>query len=118
MSIVPQPTGSPIVDLHHNRNGIMSCTIPGKVILTTATSKEPNSWEEYTTTICTWEQNLLQNLEEKPGAYGTLKVLLKLQEKIWLVMDGGLNESIGYFGWVIASDRQILWENRSHAQGE
>eukprot|EP00957_Ditylum_brightwellii_P055746 4224034-Ditylum_brightwellii.AAC.1 len=63
-------------------------------------------------------KNLLQNLEEKPGAYGTLKVLLKLQEKIWLVTDGSLDESIGYFEWVIASDRKNLWENCSHTQGE
>ena len=48
----------------------------------------------------------------------SLKVLIEMGENIWLVSDGGLDDATGYFGWVIASDRQILWRNRGHVQGE
>eukprot|EP00957_Ditylum_brightwellii_P082199 6250295-Ditylum_brightwellii.AAC.1 len=37
--------------------------------------------------------------------------------EIWWVTDGGLDDDIGYFGWVIAIDQQILWKNRGHTPG-
>eukprot|EP00957_Ditylum_brightwellii_P147237 11211681-Ditylum_brightwellii.AAC.1 len=44
--------------------------------------------------------------------------MMQLQEQIYFVIDGGLDDNIGYFGWVIATDQTILWENRGHVQGE
>eukprot|EP00957_Ditylum_brightwellii_P155919 11868894-Ditylum_brightwellii.AAC.1 len=33
-------------------------------------------------------------------------------------MDGGLDNGIGYYRWVVVSDQKILWENKGHAQGK
>jgi len=41
----------------------------------------------------------------------------QLNKTIWLVTDGGVSDSIGYFGWVIATDTTILFEGKGSVQG-
>eukprot|EP00957_Ditylum_brightwellii_P151464 11534488-Ditylum_brightwellii.AAC.1 len=93
-------------------------TIPKGMINQTTTIPKHNTWQQYIDSLQDWERYLLRNLEEKQTTYGSLKVMMQLQEQIYLVTDGGLDNNIGYFRWVVATDQTILWENRGHAQGE
>ena len=48
--------------------------------------------------------------------YNTVKKYAELDllttEYIWIVSDGGLAHTQGYYGWVIATDTDILYEGR------
>eukprot|EP00957_Ditylum_brightwellii_P162511 12374285-Ditylum_brightwellii.AAC.1 len=46
-----------------------------------------------------------------------LKTFLQLGEKIWIALDGGVTDGLGYYAWVIAMDSFILWEGYGHSEG-
>eukprot|EP00957_Ditylum_brightwellii_P031002 2349199-Ditylum_brightwellii.AAC.1 len=46
-----------------------------------------------------------------------LQNLLKENTPIYLVTDGGVKDSIGYYGWVIVTVIEIVWEAKGHAPG-
>ena len=35
---------------------------------------------------------------------------------LWIATDRGVKGPLGYFGWVIATDTQVLWEGKGQAQ--
>eukprot|EP00957_Ditylum_brightwellii_P103158 7862087-Ditylum_brightwellii.AAC.1 len=37
--------------------------------------------------------------------------------ELWVVSDGGVKEGYGYFGFVIATETQILWKGQGQVQG-
>ena len=44
-------------------------------------------------------------------------IVFQLNKIIWIVTDGGVSDSIGYYGWVIATDTTILYESQGSVQG-
>ena len=43
--------------------------------------------------------------------------LLQLEPTLWVVTDGGVSDSIGYYGWVIATSSTILYEDKGQITG-
>eukprot|EP00957_Ditylum_brightwellii_P073467 5582782-Ditylum_brightwellii.AAC.1 len=46
----------------------------------------------------------------------SLETHLQLCDELWMVMDGGMHEKDGYFGWVIATKTTILGDTRGYVQ--
>eukprot|EP00957_Ditylum_brightwellii_P203068 15333085-Ditylum_brightwellii.AAC.1 len=112
-----KPKGrSPITDVmireHH-----MESTPPMKVVhKETIQRPTPTLFREYITTLSNWEQRLLKHFKATNTSYGSLKTHIELGDKLWAVTDRGLKRGDGYFGWVIATDTNILWEGEEYAQ--
>lgn len=61
-----------------------------------------------------WDSQPLQHVEEIVKRI-SLKQHTKLGTKLWIATDGGVMEGNGYFGWVIATDTEMLTSNYGHA---
>eukprot|EP00957_Ditylum_brightwellii_P147380 11222249-Ditylum_brightwellii.AAC.1 len=85
-------------------------TVPAPFMARKKKERNVTTFKEYTSTLETWEQQLLRYIKQTKKSLTTLKVHLHLADKIWLVTDGGVAEEGGYFGWVIATETTILWE--------
>eukprot|EP00957_Ditylum_brightwellii_P135463 10328222-Ditylum_brightwellii.AAC.1 len=68
------------------------------------------------TTLSTWEQRLLKHIKATNTSYGSFKTHIELGNKLWIVTDGGLKQGDRYYGWVIATDTNIIWEGRGYVQ--
>eukprot|EP00957_Ditylum_brightwellii_P039776 3011264-Ditylum_brightwellii.AAC.1 len=68
------------------------------------------------TTLSMWEQRLLEHTKATNTSYGSMKAHIELGDKLWIVTGGGLKRGDGYYGWVIATDTNILWEGRGYVQ--
>eukprot|EP00957_Ditylum_brightwellii_P114986 8770131-Ditylum_brightwellii.AAC.1 len=68
------------------------------------------------TTLSTWEQRLLKHTKVTNTSYGSFKTHIELGDKLWIVTDVGLKQGDGYFGSVIATDKNILWKGREYVQ--
>eukprot|EP00957_Ditylum_brightwellii_P064446 4890706-Ditylum_brightwellii.AAC.1 len=53
-----------------------------------------------------------------PQKHNTHRKRTQTIKLIWLVTDGGLNTDNGYFGWVIATDKTIIWKGYEYIQGD
>eukprot|EP00957_Ditylum_brightwellii_P102502 7812040-Ditylum_brightwellii.AAC.1 len=47
----------------------------------------------------------------------TLQQLLQTTKGIWIVLDGGVKEGFGYFGFVVATRSKVLWKGNGQSQG-
>eukprot|EP00957_Ditylum_brightwellii_P087061 6626926-Ditylum_brightwellii.AAC.1 len=63
-----------------------------------------------------WEQVLLSYFNKSEHSHVSLGTHLELGTSLWFVTDGRVKGPFGYFGWVIATDRQILLEGYGHSQ--
>eukprot|EP00957_Ditylum_brightwellii_P107986 8237713-Ditylum_brightwellii.AAC.2 len=79
--------------------------------------KPSKTFQLFIKTLPLWEQKLLRKIREIKSSYATLKIHLQLADSIWIVTERGLKEGGSYFGWVIATHSDILWESRGHIQG-
>eukprot|EP00957_Ditylum_brightwellii_P119739 9135771-Ditylum_brightwellii.AAC.1 len=68
----------------------------------------PTSIREYIPTLSKWEQRLLKHIKATNTSYDSLKTHIELGDKLWVVTDRGLKQGDRYFGWVIATDMNIL----------
>eukprot|EP00957_Ditylum_brightwellii_P016382 1231542-Ditylum_brightwellii.AAC.1 len=85
----------------------------------TVLRKRHKTYKNFQTNIETlpkWEQILLTDISEKYNSYTNLKTHLKMGSALWIVTDRGMKGPLGYFGWVIAMDTQVLWEGKGQAQ--
>ena len=80
--------------------------------------KEPRSWEEYIRSIPRWEGTLIQLTNEAPSFRGLWQELIDALATIILVSDGGCADPYWSFGWVIATENEILWEGTGVARGQ
>ena len=74
--------------------------------------------------VQTWEQAqhaLWDSYHLKLKVYTTLSryPLLDLMsvDTIWIVSDGGKGDAIGYYGWVVATGTNIIYEGEGHVPG-
>eukprot|EP00957_Ditylum_brightwellii_P184154 14026876-Ditylum_brightwellii.AAC.1 len=77
----------------------------------------PNMFRAYVQTLPNWEQVLLGKLYCTGLGQMPLHQLLQTTEEIWVVTNGGVNKSYGYFRFVIATGSQILCKGNGQAQG-
>eukprot|EP00957_Ditylum_brightwellii_P119146 9088491-Ditylum_brightwellii.AAC.1 len=64
-----------------------------------------------------WECVLFQHIYEQSNNCMTLREHIECADKIYLVTDGGSYQEIGYFGWSIATESNILLIGFGHVQG-
>ena len=72
-----------------------------------ALSPSPVPWAVQLTK--TW-YNFYDTLQRFTTVKKYAELDLLTTDKIWIVLDGGLHDTNGYYGWVIASDNDILYE--------
>ena len=72
-----------------------------------ALSPSPVPWAVQLTK--TW-YNFYDTLQRFTTVKKYAELDLLTTDKIWIVSDGGLHDTNGYYGWVIASDNDILYE--------
>eukprot|EP00957_Ditylum_brightwellii_P155434 11831294-Ditylum_brightwellii.AAC.2 len=97
---------------------ISLCTVPPPQVQPQCRPQtRPNTFRVYVQTLLNWEQALLGKLYCTGLGQMPLHQLLQTTEEIWVVTNGGVNESYGYFGFVIATGSQILWKGHRQAQG-
>jgi hypothetical protein len=64
-----------------------------------------------------WEQDLLKHAKEYIKATPLYELVQQKEIKLLIVSDGGAYEEYGSFGWVLATDTEILWECKGIARG-
>ena len=77
--------------------------------------KTHKTFQTYIETLPKWEQMLLTGISEKQNSYANLETHLKMGSALWIATDGGAKGPLGYFGWVIATDTNILWKGKGQA---
>ncbi len=71
-----------------------------------------STFNDYVTTLPTWEQDFILHAAEKPSTISLYALLAQKQTTLVAVSDGGAEEpkSYGSFCWVLGTDQEILWE--------
>jgi hypothetical protein len=78
---------------------------------------EPATFNEYLSTIPTWESDLLQNVRFRIPVEQFKNILIDKDTQLCIVSDGGNIESFGSHAWVIANDFITFIENNGTAYG-
>lgn len=71
------------------------CTLPRKWIDTQGITDEPQTFQQYISTLFTWTQYLLRHIDfvwDKED----ITMLLQQKEQLYLVTDGGTSDGIWY----------------------
>eukprot|EP00957_Ditylum_brightwellii_P007478 565797-Ditylum_brightwellii.AAC.1 len=89
---------APVTDLKEFHSH-MQCTPPITLIQKRRKTTEPKTFREYIQKLPWWERRLLKCVRETKVSFASLKIHLELQDKIWIVTDGRLDDGDGYFGW-------------------
>jgi hypothetical protein len=82
----------------------------------TQKKQKPDTFQDYIKTISKWERQLFLYWEHVKHP-DDLKMQILLGTALYYVTDGGADDGIGYFGWVIASDTRIITKGYGQAQG-
>eukprot|EP00957_Ditylum_brightwellii_P166431 12668690-Ditylum_brightwellii.AAC.1 len=90
------------------------CSLPSMLQL--KRQRKPRTFKAFISMLPHWEQVLLSYFNESEHSYASLDTHLELGTLLWFVTDGGVKGPFGYFGVVIATDTQILWEGYGHSQ--
>eukprot|EP00957_Ditylum_brightwellii_P195317 14880668-Ditylum_brightwellii.AAC.1 len=91
----------PTMDLN-KFDSAYACSIPGTIMATKKHEKLHNTFKENITALTKWEQRLH----------------LHCNDNIWIVTDGGKEDTDRYYGWVIATDTTIMWEGKGYVQSK
>jgi hypothetical protein len=83
---------------------------------TTITS---TTFNDYVTTLPTWEQDIFLPVRETPSSISLYEVLTPKHITLMAVSDGGADapKHYGSFGWVLDTDQKILWECKGIVRG-
>lgn len=97
------------VDMSTRADGITMVTAPtDHSYRRTGPVKEPQTWEQYLSSIPEWEQTLLQKTQESNSTRGLAVELGDPSSIIMIVSDGGAKDDKGYFGWIIGTKYEVL----------
>eukprot|EP00957_Ditylum_brightwellii_P042699 3233550-Ditylum_brightwellii.AAC.1 len=78
--------------------------------------KTGKNFQTYIESLPKWDQILLTDTKEKHNSNANLETHLQMGSELWVAADGGVKGSLGYFGWVIATETQVLWEGKGQSQ--
>ena len=70
----------------------------------------PKTCREYVRALPPWERHLIRYTKESENERGLCLTLIDEAAKIFIVSDGGYANSIGSYGWVVATETETLWE--------
>lgn len=74
-------------------------------------------WKQFCLSLPVWESDLLRFQQDILTSEGIIAVLHATNSKIYIVSDGGCKNQCGSFGWVLASEAEILWRGWGTARG-
>eukprot|EP00957_Ditylum_brightwellii_P045169 3424734-Ditylum_brightwellii.AAC.1 len=95
----------PIMDLMPQGN-FLQFTCPTKY-KSQRRCQKPDNFQDYINALPEWEQQLFLYWKRITN-HEDLKTQIVLGKMLYYVTDGGADNSIGYFGWVIATDTRII----------
>ena len=75
------------------------------------------SFADYASSLPSWEQGLLVHATGYSDATPLYDLLQQHGTKLLIASDGGHHAEYGSFGWVLATDREIIWECKGIARG-
>jgi hypothetical protein len=86
-------------------------SIPGHITPSTVQTNlaEPNTWNDYVSSLHTWENNLIKNVQHTSTT--TLQHILLQATTLFIVSDGSVKADQGTFGWVMASNNEVICTN-------
>jgi hypothetical protein len=76
-----------------------------------------SDWEIYKKSIPIWEKHVLQNIEFMDDEEKILEILSNEECTIYCVSDGGVEGSLGSYGWVISNGDCILVSGKGSTPG-
>ena len=94
----------------------MKTRIPQSVLQITEHWEQEIYFNDYIETLQQWEAELIRGTQQVLEIEDVISILQD-EQKIYLVSDGGEENGLGYFGWVIASETEILVKHKGHAAG-
>eukprot|EP00957_Ditylum_brightwellii_P081520 6201960-Ditylum_brightwellii.AAC.1 len=77
---------------------------------------QPAMFMELLNHLPEWEREILQSIEYHFDEEGIVHIL-KSNNKLYFVSNGGESDRLGYFSWVIATNMEILVTNHGQAKG-
>jgi hypothetical protein len=88
-------------------------------MLDTIHTTTSTTFDDYVTTLPTWEQDFLLHSTETPSTILLYELLIQKHTTLPAVSDGGADEpeTYGSFGWVLVTDQGILRGYKGTAQG-
>jgi hypothetical protein len=107
------------IDLYRSaREGLVALN-PGKNACREPERREkPLTWQEYVDGLQEWERVLMgKQPAETLKVERLTQVLTDPEATVLVVSDGGCKDNIGGFGWVMASNDELLWKCAGRVQG-
>eukprot|EP00957_Ditylum_brightwellii_P001590 124423-Ditylum_brightwellii.AAC.1 len=104
----------PITDLIPKGN-TLQCTHPVKY-KTRCKHRRPDTFKQYIKDLPAWERQLFSHWKHITDNK-ELKTQILLRKIFYYVTDGGADDGIGYFGWLIATETKIITKGYSQALG-
>ncbi|WP_317203152.1 hypothetical protein [Janthinobacterium sp.] len=106
------------VDMSTRADGTIIVSAPRRHLYRqTRPVKEPQTWEQYLDSLPDWEKTLMQKTHEPVSTRGLAEELRDASSHIMIVSDGGAKDDKGYFGWIIGTKHEVLWEGQGPARG-
>jgi hypothetical protein len=114
----PGPNAIPVTILHETTDQLR-CSLPAKTVTDTTSPRICATFADYVASLPQWEQDLLVHVKEYVLATPLFEVLQKQNANLLAVSDGGADAALNYgsFGWVLGTDKEILWECKGIARG-
>lgn len=75
------------------------------------------TWDQFRLQLAPWEADLLRFTAEVTETERLLRFLSIQDRTLYIVSDGGCKDDRGSFGWVIASETEVLWKGWGTARG-
>ena len=112
-----QPIGdeTPITEMVCEEQQIKT-RIPKSILKRSEQLDQVIYFNDYIDTLQQWEAELIRGTQQVLEIEDIIPILQD-DQKLYLVSDGGEENGLGYFGWVIASETEILVKHKGHAAG-
>ena len=88
--------------------------IPSHSHQQTQPPQPPATFIDYVNTLDKWEIDLLADYNLQYDKEDIIQIL-DTAGRLYFVSDGGKTDGLGYFGWVIATEMEILVKHKGHA---
>ena len=89
-----------------------------RTLTTQYESESESAWDEYIKTIPEWEQQLLYHIDFKTDEQNIINILSSSTSLITCVSDGGSEEKLGSYGWIISNGNEHLVVGQGSVPGQ
>ena len=82
----------------------------------TPQQEAPTTWNQsITDQSATFDETIYPTvIEQMPPSH----IRIQMEQNLWVVTDGGVSDSTGYYGWVIATIDRILYEHNGQVMSD